>query len=134
MFEHAIRMRYSTDCGIASLATAMRISWEGSCAFLAEHIDEAPYGYWGVTQDAMQGAAAPGAIPSGVPLTSAKGKRGVLLVRVEHAELEGQRHWLAWEKDLDGRVWCFNPTDGEVFRAESMTGRGFYQLCHFTVA
>ena len=141
MFLNATRMRYSTDCGIAALATATGKAWDACSLNLIGKGSYfvTPETYCGVTQYQMQLGIATlmlwdETMPSGAPLTSAKGQRGVVLVRVEHAELEGQRHWLAWEKDEHGRVWLYNPTDGEVFRAESMTGRGFYQLCHFTIA
>ena len=140
MFPNATRMRYSTDCGIAALATAAGSPCHWLSAYGLLFGSHAPGDYYGVEVPAMCSAiknllGARSAMPSGAPLTSAKGPKGVVLCRVEHenAWTDG-RHWLAWEKDEHGRVWLYNPTDGEVFRAESMTGRGFYQLCHFTIA
>lgn len=137
MFEHAVRMHHGRDCGVASLATATGRTW-GSIAWRA--LEATGDDVWAdpriPDRESMAHVLANlgcKRAPSGSSLLTARGSRGVVQCRVEYSEghVSG-KHWLAWARDEQGQVWCFDPQDGAVFRAASMSGRGFYALCHFT--
>lgn len=143
MFERATRMRYATDCGIAALATATGNTWSRCKRETGPHGETVtlPDTYYGIEHPTMARAIRKLCgrrymMPSGSRLADAHGARGVVLCTVEHEGdwLVGRRHWLAWERDEHGAIWCFNPTDGEVFRVESMTGRGFFPVLHYHTA
>lgn len=130
-----IKQHGADDCGVAALAMALQLPYEGAMAALdgmfseqVETGDRAP-GYLGLTLDDMRTALG---IERGGPHesgTTPKRGRGLLLVHGETSDGWAETcHWLAWEAAAtpkgDVKVTCVNPSDGQSFDLRQIHSKG----------
>jgi len=110
-----VAQRASDDCGVACLATLTGRVWLVAAEYLFPALTHPKS--WATSETRMRrGMSKLGwklSRKRGVPII--EGERGLIESRTA-LEFGWTGHWLAWERNPDGRVWVWNPQcGGELF-------------------